>query len=67
MYWAWVFWEKFPIGTISVLGLWKEFPVGPILAWICIRCSRRHHFSLDVEEKHPIENVLGTGLLEEIL
>ena len=29
--------------------------------------SRRHHFSLDMEEKHSLENVLDTGLWEEIL
>ena len=37
VYWAWVF-----LGAVShrhhfSLGLWEEFPLGPILAWICTR------------------------------
>ena len=56
------------------------FTVGTISAWMCNRnilyiaywalvCgwrSCRHHFSLDLLEKHPVYSILGTGVWEEL-
>ena len=54
----------FAIGTISAWMCKRNILYIAYWALVCGRSSCRHHFSLDVEEKHPIERVLGMALWE---